>query len=342
MTQRVLLVCDAFAEQHCLSARLLRRLDRLGEVVQAGPDADGAQMLAELTTCTALLLAGWDARVPYLSRSVLGSTPGLRFIGCGQDSRWRHVDVQAALSRGIVCSDSTGAMGAAVAEFTLGLLLGCLRDIPAEHHGAGCAENWSGWRDSASRFPTLLRGRSIGIIGMGGIGQNLVELLRPFGCQVRAWSSHLGEAAAAELSIQRAGVAELCALSDIVVVATQPRRDTTGLVDAGCIARMRPGTVVVLVGRASTVDVDALYRRVLKGDLKLAIDVYEQEPLPQGHPLMGLPNVIHTPHAAGRTIEANQMIVEAMVADLERVAAAAPALWATTAARAALGAAEAQ
>ena len=122
---------------------------------------------------------------------------------------------------------------------------------------------------------------------MGEIGRGMVELLRPFRCEVSAWSSYLDASTAAELGVVLRDAVDLCATSDVLVVATQPRRDTRDLVDARAVAALRTVAVVVPVGRAATVDVDALYRRVLADELRLGIDVHEREPLPAAPVLRG-------------------------------------------------------
>jgi phosphoglycerate dehydrogenase-like enzyme len=165
---------------------------------------------------------------------------------------------------------------------------------------------------------------------MGEIGKSLARMLNPFGCRLLARSSYLDPAAAAELGVELTTTEDLCERSDILIVATQPRADTAGILTAECVDRLRRGSIVVLVGRASTVDVPALYRRVLCGDLRLAIDVYEEEPLPAGHPLRGHPGVLHTPHIAGRTVEANRLMIEELVADLAAIRAGQPGSWTTT------------
>ena len=330
MGERTLLVADEFARRHFLDTATVDRICELGEVTQLPAAAAPEEFTAALTGASALLLAGWDCDPPFLDDALLDTAPELTFIGCGQGNRWRSLDVLSALDRGVVCCDPSGVMGHVVAEFALGLLLSCLRDIPGKHRLVADGGWWSGWESDDELFPHLLRGSRVGIVGMGEIGRGMVELLRPFRCEVSAWSSYLDASTAAELGVVLRDVVDLCATSDVLVVATQPRRDTRDLVDARAVAALRTGAVVVLVGRAATVDVDALYRRVLADELRLGIDVYEREPLPAAHVLRGHRNVVHTPHVGSRTIAANRAIVTEMVADLERVRAGRPPRWATT------------
>jgi phosphoglycerate dehydrogenase-like enzyme len=333
MDDRILLVSDAFARAHCLPAEIFDRLERLGKVTHV-PHEDGSDVLGALADSSALLVAGWDVRLPWLDGAALRDCRDLSFIGCGQDGRWRFLDVPAALELGITCCDSTGAMGEGVAEFALGLVLCCLRDL-ARQHQVMAAGGWpDAWQEGPYGTSLMLRNRSVGIVGMGAIGKSLVRLLRPFGCPISVWSSYLDDAMAAALGVRRASITELTATSDVLIVGTQPRADTARILDARSIERLRPGSLVILAGRAATVDMEALYGRVLAGDLWLGIDVYEEEPLATDHAIRGHPHVVHTPHLAGRSYEANREITRELVADFERLRAGVPPRWATTSERA--------
>ncbi|MEW2514692.1 NAD(P)-dependent oxidoreductase [Streptomyces sp. NPDC046870] len=335
---RALVVADDFARDHVLTEAALRRLSAVAQVTVLGDDDEG-RILREVGRSTALLVAGWDTRLPYLDAERLAGAPLLRLAGAGQDGRWRFLDVREALRRGVVCSDSSGAMGPVVAEFALGLVLCCLRDIPGRHALVASGGWWDGWEDAgtgagAGAWPTTLAGRRVGIVGMGGIGRHLVRLLSGAGCDTAVCSSWLSPAAAGDLGVELvSSVRQLARRSEILVVATQPRADTAGLVDADAIAELPAGAVVVLVGRAATVDLPALLARAAAGKLRVGLDVHPEEPLPRDHPVRGMPNVVHTPHVAGRTLEANRLIFEELVGEVERVLAGAAPRWATTAER---------
>lgn len=331
--ERILLVSDDFGRQVSITAPALARLETLGGVVHL-PDTVGEQaVLDALRDRTALVVAGWATRLPRLTAARLAELPRLTFVGCGQDNRWRFLDPAEAVERGITLVDSSGSMGWTVAEFGLGLILSCLRRIPA-HHAAVAAGGWyDGWTDDDG-IDRDLRGSRVGIVGMGEIGRALVAMLRPFGCRVDVWSSYLDDARAAELGVRVRPVRELAGAADVLVVATQPRRDTAGVVDRAAVAALRPGTVVILLGRASTVDFEALVERVVAGDVTLGIDVWDTEPAEAGHPLRGLPNVVHTPHVAGRLRAANQRMFSEIVDDLERLRSGSPPRWAVSPERA--------
>ncbi|GAA3973698.1 hydroxyacid dehydrogenase [Actinomadura viridis] len=330
---RILLVSDDFGREVSVTESALARLRALGPVEHLPESAGVDRVLDALRDRTALVVAGWATRMPRLTAERLDGLPRLSFVGCGQDNRWRFIDPGDALERGITPVDASGSMGWAVAEFGLGLILSCLRRIPA-HHAEVAAGGWfDGWADDTG-IDRELRGSRVGIVGMGEIGRALATMLRPFGCDVDVWSSYLGEEEAARLGVRPRPVHEIAGSADVLVVATQPRRYTAGIVDRAALEALRPGAVVVLLGRASTVDFGALVERASAGDITVGIDVWDEEPAAPGHPLRGLPNVVHTPHVAGRLRSANQRILGAVVDDLERLRSGGAPRWAVSAQRA--------
>ncbi|MEV7982017.1 NAD(P)-dependent oxidoreductase [Streptomyces sp. NPDC086519] len=338
---RALVLADDFADRHVLRGPALDRLARSAQVTVLPAAADEETVLAELRRSTALFALGWAVSSPRLDRDRLADAPGLRYIGAGQDGRWRFVDVPAALSRGVVCSDASGAMGPVVAEFAFALAVCALRDLPRRHNLMAAGGWWDGWEDGEDAASEGCRpsvstvfGSRVGIVGFGRIGSHAAALFRAAGAEVTVHSSWLPEreASARGLSLA-ASVGDLAKGSDILVVATQPRHDTAGLVSADVLDALPDGALVVLVGRASTVDTTALLAHVAAGRLRLGVDVYEEEPLPAHHRLRGMPGVVHTSHVAGRTLAAHRLVLTELVADFERVLAGSAPRWATTADR---------
>jgi phosphoglycerate dehydrogenase-like enzyme len=353
---RALVLADGFTRRHVLPDGALDRLARSARVTVLPDGTDEETVLAELRCSTALFALGWSISSPRLDRDRLEDAPHLRYIGAGQDGRWRFADVHAALRRGVVCSDASGAMGPVVAEFAFALAVCALRDLPRRHALVAAGGWWDSWEDGedatggeagkrgedsgggpgegARPSPTTVFGSRVGIVGFGRIGSHAAALFRAAGAEVTVHSSWLPEREASARGLRLAASAgELAKGSDILVVATQPRQDTAGLVDADVLDALPDGALVVLVGRASTVDTAALLAHVAAGRLRLGIDVYAQEPLPDRHPLRGMPGVVHTPHVAGRTLAAHRLVLGELVADFERVLAGAEPVWATTADR---------
>ncbi|MER6988742.1 NAD(P)-dependent oxidoreductase [Saccharopolyspora hirsuta] len=198
-----------------------------------------------------------------------------------------------ALRDGVTFTSAAGTYAQTVAEHTLGLMLAGARQM----HRMARASSWSRPEGMVSVF-----GSTVGIVGAGGIGRALIELLRPFGVRVLAVNRSgrpVDGAAATWRSDDAAGVRELLAESDFVVVAAPATAETAQLIDAGALARMKPGAWLVNVARGSLVDTEALVAALDAERIGgAALDVTDPEPLPDGHPLFQHPRAIISPHAA--------------------------------------------
>ncbi|MFN4091178.1 MAG: 2-hydroxyacid dehydrogenase, partial [Alphaproteobacteria bacterium] len=164
-----------------------------------------------------------------------------------------------------------------------------------------------------------ISGRVLGILGMGSIGQALARIaVQGFGmpviCHTRSGTAPEGGHAV--------GFAELLAQSDILALCAPLTPQTRGMVDAAALARMKPGAILVNVARGPLVEEAALIAALASGHLGgAAIDVFDTQPLPEGHPLLSLPNVILTPHMAGITEESMLRMGQGVVAEVQRVVA---------------------
>jgi phosphoglycerate dehydrogenase-like enzyme len=216
-------------------------------------------------------------------------------------------------SRGIrlLRQPSEGFWGQSVSEFALGLTIGALRRIPQSHHSIITSQDaWEYPRQQYgddSRFTNgTVEGKRVRIVGAGNIASRYASFMTMLGADVAAWDPY-----ASEPSFHRAGTRreyhldKLVADAEIFVPMVPLMPSTEGLVTAQHIAALPTGALVVLATRAGIVDVPELRRRVLADELSLAADVFDEEPLPLSDPLLGRDNVVHTPHNAGRTKEAN-------------------------------------
>ncbi|MDA3643565.1 NAD(P)-binding domain-containing protein [Saccharopolyspora indica] len=204
-----------------------------------------------------------------------------------------HWAAAGALRDGVTFTSAAGAFARTVAEHALGLMLAGARRI----HLMARASEWS--RPEGMRG---VAGATVGIIGAGGIGGSLIELLRPFGVRVLAVNRSgkpVDGAAATWRSDDVEGVRELLAESDFVVVAAPATAATARLIDAAALARMKPGAWLVNVARGPLVDTEALVAALDAGRIGgAALDVTDPEPLPDGHPLFQHPRAIISPHTA--------------------------------------------
>jgi phosphoglycerate dehydrogenase-like enzyme len=296
------------------------------------------EILAALSASDAVLMWSW----PMLTEDLLDRCPSLRFAA--------NIDItqtgaRILLARGIPASLSRRGFSPAVSEMALTLILSCLRRTPTYH-----AAMWSGAPaplagDSTpvaaepwvKRFPDdvpaserQLTGRRVGIVGFGGVGQRLAELLQPFHCEIQVYDPYLPDTAAASLGVERVPLEQLVRRSEVLVLCAAANAGTKRLIDAEMIAAMPAGAVLVNVARAALVDADALLARLARGDLYAALDVFDQEPLPADSPFRGLPNCYLTPHRAGGVWESVERIVSYLIDDIVAFQSGLPRRYALT------------
>jgi phosphoglycerate dehydrogenase-like enzyme len=179
-------------------------------------------------------------------------------------------------------------------------------------------EEWVGsFPDDIDPRERQLSGRAVGIIGLGGIGRRLAELLKPFKVQLRVYDPYISKAVAARYGGELVPLMELLSESEIVVLAAAQSSETSRLVGKEEIAALQKNAVFVNISRASLVDMNALAARLKKGDLVAALDVFDQEPLPRNSPLRKLPNTYLTPHRAGGILESVVRALTMLADDFE-------------------------
>ena len=160
-----------------------------------------------------------------------------------------------------------------------------------------------------------LAGRTLGVIGLGRLGAIVAEIARAFQMEVVAWSQNLGAARASEVGATPVTKAELLARSDFVTLHLRLGDRTRGLIGGAELAAMKPSAWLINTSRGPIVDeaalIDALERRVIAG---AALDVYDQEPLPEAHPLRRLDNTVLSPHVGYVTAETYRVFYAGTVA----------------------------
>jgi phosphoglycerate dehydrogenase-like enzyme len=223
--------------------------------------------------------------------------------------RWVHSSAVAVetlclpelFARGILVSNSRGVQAIPIAEHVLAVTLALAKQLPfaLEHQRSS---RWVQNDFGGERLPWLLRGRTLGLIGLGTIGREIARLAAAFGMRVVALRRRpdAGPIADVHQVLPPSALDVLLAAADVVVIAAPLTPETDRLIGARELARMKPQAILVNVGRARILDtdalVDALAARRLGG---AALDVFPQEPLPEDHPLWTCPNVLLTPHTSG-------------------------------------------
>ncbi|HEX6989291.1 MAG TPA: phosphoglycerate dehydrogenase [Bacillota bacterium] len=248
-----------------------------------------------------------------VDRELLAAAPRLRVVGragVGVD----NIDLDAATERGVIVVNVAGGNAVAVAEHVFGTLLALMRKLREADASVRAGE----WRRS-DFVGDELRGKVLGIVGLGRIGGEVAHRARAFGMRVIACDPYIPTSRFAAFDAEPVDFDRLLAAADIVTVHTPLTDETRHLFDGPALDRMKPGAYLLNCARGAIVDEDALAQRLAEGRLAGAVvDVYEQEP-PGQTPLARLPNVLLTPHIAGSTHEALDAIARTIA---EQVAAA--------------------
>lgn len=254
-----------------------------------------------------------------VSGDVLRAARRLKLLhkwGVGVD----NLDTETARSLSIKIARTTGSNAVPVAEFTLGLMLATLR-FQALGHERLRQGRWLAFNELPGET-FLISGRTVGIVGFGAIGQSVARLLRGFGCRLLYHKrNRLTPAQEAEHGVAFAAMPELLANADIVSLHCPLTPETTNLIDAAALARMKRTAVLINVARGGVVVeadlAEALRQRTIRG---AAMDVYSIEPLPAGSELLALDNIVVTPHLAAVTADTFEPTVRRMFDNIARVA----------------------
>jgi phosphoglycerate dehydrogenase-like enzyme len=290
----------SFSRNEVLRAELLARYERV-TFNDEGLSLEGDSLVA--------FLAGHPLAITALEKiddAVLERLPDLQAIskvGVGVDM----IDLEAMERHGVRLAWSRGTNARSVSELTIALMLALLRHLPSVTRLVRQEE----WRQLQG---STLTGRTVGIVGFGHVGRDLAGLLAAFSCRVLAYD--VAPLADLPAHVEQSSLDSLLALSEIVTLHTVLTDDTRNLLGRERIGAMRPGALVINTSRGGLVDEGALYDALSSDHLAgAALDVFSSEP-PGDHPLLGLDQVIVTPHIGGSTREAVLAMGRAAIAGL--------------------------
>lgn len=252
-----------------------------------------------LASAAALIVRSETRVTPEL----LARAPHLRVIaraGTGVD----NIDVPAATRRGVAVMNAPGANTVSAAEHAMGLLLALVRRIPW-----AAAAMWRGEWDRKRFEGTELRGKTMGVVGVGRIGGHVAQLARAFGMHVVGHDPYLAPEHAAELEVKLLPLDQLLRQADVVTLHVAHTEQTHHLINGQRLKLMKPTAVLVNTARGELVDETALAEAIREQRIAgAAIDVFAVEPLPADSPLRQLERVILTPHLAASTAEAQERV----------------------------------
>jgi len=283
----VVLIADKLAESTVAA---------LGDQVEVrwvdGPDRE--KLLAAVPEADALLVRS----ATTVDAEVLAAAPKLKIVaraGVGLD----NVDVDAATARGVLVVNAPTSNIHSAAEHALALLLAAARQIPA----ADATLRDHTWKRS-SFSGTEIFGKTVGVVGLGRIGQLVAQRLAAFGAHITAYDPYVSQARAAQLGIELLTLDELLARADFISVHLPKTKETAGLINKEALAKTKPGVIIVNAARGGLIVEEALAEAVISGHVRGAgLDVFSTEPCTDS-PLFELPQVVVTPHLGASTEEA--------------------------------------
>lgn len=233
-----------------------------------------------------------------VTSNVIEAAKNLKIIGragVGVD----NIDVNAATQKGIVVVNAPGGNTVSTAELTVGMILAAARRIPQ-----ACKSVKEGKWERKKFVGMELRGKTIGIIGLGRVGYEVAKRMRAFEMNILAYDPYISEEKAQAVGAKLVELNELLRNSDIVTIHVPKTKETVKLISHKEIEMMKDGAYLINCARGGIVDEDALYKALTNGKIAFAaLDVYEKEP-PENNPLIKLDNVITTPHIGASTKEA--------------------------------------
>jgi D-3-phosphoglycerate dehydrogenase / 2-oxoglutarate reductase len=300
------LIADRFSESH------INRLTNLGCEVSYEPGAK-AKDLPRLVGRSKILVV----RGKQVTAETLKASDHLALVlraGAGVNT----IDVKTASARGIFVANCPGVNSVAVAELVFALLLGIDRRIP-ENVAALRAHQWN--KKEFSKADGVY-GKTLGVIGLGRIGREVISRAHAFGLHTIAWSRSLSPAQAEDLRVERcAELEEVFRRADIVTVHVALKPETRKLVNAARLALMKPNAILINTARGEVVDQAALRAVLEQGKLRAGLDVFDPEPA-EGtgqfvDPILDLPNLYGTHHIGASTEQAQDAIAEEAIRIIE-------------------------
>ncbi|MFO0984021.1 MAG: phosphoglycerate dehydrogenase [Planctomycetota bacterium] len=292
------LISDALASE---GVQLLKASGRVQVITPAGKTP--TDLLPHLAECDA-----WIVRsATKVTRDLIAAASKLRVIaraGVGVD----NVDVEAATQRGIVVMNSPDSNAITTAELAVSYILALARNMVRADRGVR-EGRWA----QKDLIGTEITGKTLGVLGAGNIGRRVIQRALGLEMKVLVYDPYVAREAFRGTDVEVVSLDQLIAHSDFITIHVPLNDKTRNLIDARAIAAMRPGVRLINCARGGIIDEAALFAGLQSGHVGGAgLDVFEREPPPADHPLLGHPNVILTPHLGASTEEAQRKVSQAI------------------------------
>lgn len=313
-TPAVAILVHDHVRRKMLAEDILAPLAEIADLRHISPDRfDDGTWQSELAGVNAVI-TGW--RSPRLVETLFDAEPDLRFVGHTGASIQAIVPYPLIESGRIRVSNAATHIAEAVAEFVIAQIMEHLRFTVRQDTETKAGTDWA---PSRERFVgRLLGGQTVGIVGAGHTGRLVINLLRPFGCRILVADPYVSEERATELGVEIRTLDEVMSQCEIISLHAPVLPETRGMIGTHELSLVKEGTFLLNTARAAIVDSDALLDRLQKGGLIAALDVFDDEPLPQDDPFRTAPGVILSPHTAGHTWDTYRRQGQTTVAEVRR------------------------
>ena len=268
------------------------------DVISESLSADEGELMELVSDADFLII--WPA---HISDDILRAAKKCKLVQC-LSAGYDRINLKLAAELGIGVANNGGANSVAVAEHTMMLILGSLKKIVVKANFVSAG----GWRASRDRRPDVFEfeGKTLGLIGIGNIAKRVAKRARAFDANVQYFDrfAQLSAEEEKELGAKSVGFEELLQTSDVVSLHVPLTADTRNMIAKEQLQKMKPTSVIINTSRGGIINEEDLAEALKTGVIASAgLDVLDEEPPPAGHPLIGLDNVIITPHTAGPTLE---------------------------------------
>lgn len=300
MKKPVIVYPDADEESlKAFSGDLLNRLENVGSFkIFRGTPKDDEEFKNRVIDAEVIIL-GWK-----ISQKVIESAKNLKlivFTGIGASN---FIDLNLARKKGILVCNTPGYANQTVAEHTFALMLSSTRKINELDQSMKRGD----WNSETSGFD--LNGKTLGLVGLGGIGSRVAELANAFGMRLLCCTANPKPDRAKRFKLEFCCLEKLFLASDIVSLHQELNESTTGMIGEKLLSNLRDGGILINTARAELIDESSLLNQLKSGRIMGAFDVFHTEPLPEKDILRKLSNVVITPHTGYNTPDANNSICE--------------------------------
>ncbi|UCC69085.1 MAG: hydroxyacid dehydrogenase [Armatimonadota bacterium] len=294
----VLVVPGGKLQEQLFTARVRKGLAEVAVPVYNEPEEPlSSEELAGLVQGYEAIITGWGS--PQLTLEVLDAATELRIVAhaAGSARFLLPEPAEGFFQRGLRMTSATPTMSRYVAEHTLCLTIACLRRISRFREEIKQSDLW--WGTYSELDPDSLIEQRVGMVGLGSIAWAFVRLLKPFQCEVWAYSRHADLDRAAREKVKLVGLEELLTNCPVICLFAAVRPDTVNMISRERLKLIADGSVIVNTARGALVDEEALIEELRAGRLWAGLDVTDPEPPALGSPLRDLPNALLTPHVGG-------------------------------------------